>query len=206
MVARANADHAQATLRDHVGLYAQGRSLGLDMMFAPRHSGQPRLHQRIRHGAQDARRPRLQPIVTALFANSPFLDGKPTGALSQRSNIWRDTDPDARACCLRLRRRHGFERYVDYALDAPLYFVKRGEIYHDVAGASFHDLLAGKLPQLPGERATIADWANHLSTIFPEVRLKTYLECAPTLARALTSRRCRRCSPGCLRRRGARRR
>jgi glutamate--cysteine ligase len=70
----------------------------------------------------------------------------------------------------------GFERYVDYALDAPMYFVKRGEIYHDVAGASFHDLLAGKLPQLPGERATIADWANHLSTIFPEVRLKTYLE------------------------------
>jgi glutamate--cysteine ligase len=70
----------------------------------------------------------------------------------------------------------GFERYVDYALDVPMYFVKRGEIYHDVAGASFRDLLAGKLLQLPGERATISDWANHLSTIFPEVRLKTYLE------------------------------
>jgi glutamate--cysteine ligase len=70
----------------------------------------------------------------------------------------------------------GFERYVDYALDVPLYFVKRGTIYHDVAGASFRDLLAGRLAALPGERATISDWANHLSTIFPEVRLKRYLE------------------------------
>jgi glutamate--cysteine ligase len=70
----------------------------------------------------------------------------------------------------------GFERYVDYALDVPLYFVKRGEVYHDVAGASFRDLLAGKLAALPGERATVSDWANHLSTIFPEVRLKRYLE------------------------------
>jgi glutamate--cysteine ligase len=119
----------------------------------------------------------LQPIVTALFANSPFLDGKPTGALSERSNIWRDTDPDRTGMMpFAFEDGMGFERYVDYALDAPMYFVKRGEIYHDVAGASFRDLLAGKLPQLPGERATIADWANHLSTIFPEVRLKTYLE------------------------------
>ena len=70
----------------------------------------------------------------------------------------------------------GFERYVDYALDVPMYFVKRGETYHDVAGASFRDLLKGKLPQLPGERATLSDWANHLTTIFPEVRLKRYLE------------------------------
>ena len=70
----------------------------------------------------------------------------------------------------------GFERYVDYALDVPLYFVKRGDRYEDVAGASFRDLLAGRLKQLPGERATIADWANHLSSIFPEVRLKRYLE------------------------------
>jgi len=70
----------------------------------------------------------------------------------------------------------GFERYVDYALDVPMYFVKRGETYHDVAGANFRDLLAGRLPQLPGERATMSDWANHLSTIFPEVRLKTYIE------------------------------
>ncbi len=70
----------------------------------------------------------------------------------------------------------GFERYVDYALDVPMYFVKRGDHYHDVAGSSFRDLLAGKLPALPGERATLSDWANHLSTIFPEVRLKRYLE------------------------------
>jgi glutamate--cysteine ligase len=70
----------------------------------------------------------------------------------------------------------GFERYVDYALDVPMYFVKRGDIYHDVAGARFRDLLAGRLEALPGERATISDWANHLSTIFPEVRLKRYLE------------------------------
>ena len=119
----------------------------------------------------------LQPVVTALFANSPFIDGKPTGALSQRSVIWRDTDP-ARTGMLPFvfEAGMGFERYVDYALDVPMYFVKRAAFYHDVAGASFRDLLAGRLPQLPGERATISDWANHLSTIFPEVRLKTYLE------------------------------
>jgi glutamate--cysteine ligase len=70
----------------------------------------------------------------------------------------------------------GFEQYVDYALDVPMYFVKRGDIYHDVAGSNFKDLLAGHLPQLPGVQATLSDWANHLSTIFPEVRLKTYLE------------------------------
>ncbi len=119
----------------------------------------------------------LQPVVTAMFANSPFLDGKPTGYLSQRSHIWRDTDP-ARTGMLpfAFEDGFGFERYVDYALDVPMYFVKRGDVYHDVAGASFRDLLAGRLPQLPGERATMSDWANHLSTIFPEVRLKTYLE------------------------------
>ncbi|HEY8136986.1 MAG TPA: glutamate--cysteine ligase, partial [Methylocystis sp.] len=119
----------------------------------------------------------LQPVATALFANSPFTEGKPNGFLSFRSNIWRDTD-NARVGMLpwAFEDGMGFEAYVDYALDVPMYFVKRGEIYHDVAGASFHDLLAGKLPQMRGERATIADWANHLSTIFPEVRLKTYLE------------------------------
>ncbi len=96
----------------------------------------------------------LQPIVTALFANSPFLDGKPTGLLSQRSQIWRDTDA-ARTGMLpfAFEAGMGFERYVDYALDVPMYFVKRGDVYHDVAGASFRDLLAGRLPQLPGERA-----------------------------------------------------
>lgn len=119
----------------------------------------------------------LQPIVTALFANSPFLDGAPTGRLSERSFIWRDTDPNRTGMLpFAFETGFGFERYVDYALDVPMYFVKRGDVYHDVAGASFRDLLAGKLSLLPGERAVMSDWANHLSTIFPEVRLKTYLE------------------------------
>jgi glutamate--cysteine ligase len=119
----------------------------------------------------------LQPAITALFANSPFTDGKLNGLLSARSEIWRHTDP-ARTGMLAFafERGMGFERYVDYALDVPLYFLKRGEAYRDVAGASFRDLLAGRLKEAPGERATIADWANHLSTIFPEVRLKRYLE------------------------------
>jgi glutamate--cysteine ligase len=119
----------------------------------------------------------LQPAITALFANSPFTDGKLNGLLSARSEIWRHTDP-ARTGMLAFAFEPGmgFERYVDYALDVPLYFVKRGETYQDVAGASFRDLLAGRLKEAPGERATIADWANHLSTIFPEVRLKRYLE------------------------------
>ncbi|MGD0639816.1 MAG: glutamate--cysteine ligase [Roseiarcus sp.] len=119
----------------------------------------------------------LQPVVTALFANSPFTDGALNGLLSARSEIWRHTD-GARTGMLpfAFESGMGFERYVDYALDVPLYFVKRDGVYHEVAGASFRDLLAGRLKALPGERATIADWANHLSTIFPEVRLKRYLE------------------------------
>jgi glutamate--cysteine ligase len=119
----------------------------------------------------------LQPLLTALFANSPFTDGKLNGFLSARSEIWRDTD-NARAGMLpfAFEPGMGFERYVDYALDVPMYFVKRGADYHDVTGQSFRALLAGRLEALPGERATISDWANHLSTIFPEVRLKRYLE------------------------------
>jgi glutamate--cysteine ligase len=119
----------------------------------------------------------LQPMTTALFANSPFTDGKPNGFLSMRSEIWRHTD-DRRTGMLPFAFEDGmgFERYVDYALDVPMYFVKRGETYHDVAGASFRDLLEGRLAQLPGERARMSDWANHLSTIFPEVRLKRFLE------------------------------
>jgi glutamate--cysteine ligase len=119
----------------------------------------------------------LQPLITALFANSPFTDGKLNGYLSMRSEIWRHTDA-ARTGTLpfAFEPGMGFERYVDYALDVPMYFVKRGDHYHDVAGASFRDLLAGRLAALPGERATLSDWANHLSTIFPEVRLKRYLE------------------------------
>jgi glutamate--cysteine ligase len=118
----------------------------------------------------------LQPVGTALFANSPFTEGKPNGFLSFRSEIWRDTD-NARAGMLpwAFEPGMGFERWVDYALDVPMYFVKRDN-YIDAAGQSFRDLMAGKLPALPGERATISDWANHISSIFPEVRLKRYLE------------------------------
>jgi glutamate--cysteine ligase len=119
----------------------------------------------------------LQPVVTALFANSPFTDGAPNGLLSARSEIWRDTDRDRTGMLpFAFEPGMGFERYADYALDVPLYFVKRGDVYHDVSGQSFRDLLEGKLPALPGERATMSDWANHISTIFPEVRLKRYLE------------------------------
>ena len=119
----------------------------------------------------------LQPIATALFANSPFTDGKPNGFLSFRSEIWRDTD-NARAGMLPwvFEPGMGFERWVDYALDVPMYFVKRGDTYIDASGQSFRDLMMGKLPALPGELPTLSDWANHMSTTFPEVRLKRYLE------------------------------
>jgi glutamate--cysteine ligase len=153
-------------------------TLGLDMMFRTTtvqvnldFSSEADMVKKMRVGLA------LQPIATALFANSPFADGKPNRLLSMRSDIWRDTD-GARTGMLPFvfDEGMGFESYVDYALDVPMYFVKRGDHYHDVSGASFRDLLAGKLPQLPGERATISDWANHLSTIFPEVRLKRFLE------------------------------
>ena len=119
----------------------------------------------------------LQPIATALFANSPFTEGKPNGFLSFRSEIWRDTD-NARSGMIpwAFEDGMGFERWVDYALDVPMYFVKRGDAYIDVAGSSFRDFFEGRNPAFPGERPTLSDWANHLSTIFPEVRLKRYLE------------------------------
>lgn len=119
----------------------------------------------------------LQPIATALFANSPFTDGRPNGFLSMRSEIWRDTDGDRTGMlAFAFADGMGYERLVDHALDVPMYFVKRGDTYHDVAGSNFRDLLAGRHPALPGERATRSDWANHVSTIFPEVRVKRYLE------------------------------
>ena len=119
----------------------------------------------------------LQPVATALFANSPFTEGKPNGYLSFRSEVWRDTD-NARAGMLpwAFEDGMGFERYVDYALDVPMYFVKREDQYIDTSGLSFRDLLQGKLPGHGNLRATQSDWANHVSTIFPEVRLKRYLE------------------------------
>jgi glutamate--cysteine ligase len=119
----------------------------------------------------------LQPVATALLANSPFTDGRPNGFLSMRSEIWRDTDRDRTGMlAFAFEDGMGYERYVDWALDVPMYFVKRDATYHDTAGASFRDLLAGRLPHMPGERAVLSDWANHLSTLFPEVRLKRYLE------------------------------
>jgi len=119
----------------------------------------------------------LQPVATALFANSPFTQGEPNGFLSFRSEIWRDTDADRSGMLpWAFEPGMGFERWVDYALDVPMYFIKHGERYVDVAGQSFRDLMAGRLAGRPGVRATISDWANHISTIFPEVRLKRYLE------------------------------
>jgi len=119
----------------------------------------------------------LQPLATALFANSPFLEGKPNGYLSYRSHIWSDTDP-ARTGMLPFVFEDGFgyERYVDYMLDVPMYFVFRDGKYLDAAGLSFRDFLAGKLSILPGELPRESDWVDHLSTAFPEVRLKSFLE------------------------------
>ncbi|MFN7056036.1 glutamate--cysteine ligase [Hyphomonas sp.] len=119
----------------------------------------------------------LQPLGTALFANSPFIDGRPNGFLSYRSQIWTDTDPDRSGMLpFVFEEGMGFERYVDYALNVPMYFVRRGGKYLDASGQSFRDFLDGKLPILPGEKPAMDDFADHLSTIFPEVRLKRFLE------------------------------
>lgn len=119
----------------------------------------------------------LQPVATALFANSPFLEGRPSGFLSLRSRVWLDTDPDRSGMLpFVFEEGFGFERYVDYLLDVPMYFVYRQGRYLDAAGQSFRDFLDGRLPALPGERPTISDWSDHVTTAFPEVRLKRYLE------------------------------
>lgn len=119
----------------------------------------------------------LQPIATALFANSPFTDGKPNGFQSFRSHIWTDTDPDRTGDLpFVFEDGFGFERYVDYLLDVPMYFVYRDGQYIDASGQSFRDFLAGRLPALPGEQPLITDFGDHLTTAFPEVRLKKYLE------------------------------
>ncbi|NVJ91648.1 MAG: glutamate--cysteine ligase, partial [Methylocystaceae bacterium] len=119
----------------------------------------------------------LQPVATALWANSPFRNGKPNGLLSFRSHIWTDTDPQR---CGTLpfvfEDGFGFESYVDYMLNVPMYFVYRDGKYIDASGQSFKDFMMGKLPALPGERATIQDWEDHMTTAFPEVRLKKFLE------------------------------
>ena len=119
----------------------------------------------------------LQPIATALFANSPFTEGKPNGFLSARANVWTDTDPDRTGMLdFVFQDGFGFETYAQYALDTPMYFVKRDGRYIDASGQSFRDFMEGRLPALPGELPTLKDWGDHLTTLFPEVRLKTYLE------------------------------
>jgi glutamate--cysteine ligase len=153
-------------------------SLGLDMMLRTctiqvnlDYSSEADMVKKFRVGLA------LQPVATALFANSPFTDGKPNGYKSFRSHIWEDTDP-ARTGMLPFVFEDGFgyERYCDYALDVPMYFVFRDGRYVDAAGQSFRDFLDGRLPALPGEKPTVADWTDHLSTAFPEVRLKSFLE------------------------------
>jgi glutamate--cysteine ligase len=119
----------------------------------------------------------LQPLATALFANSPFIEGKPSGFLSARSHTWTDTDPDRSGMLpFVFEQGMGFERYVDYLLDLPMYFVYRDGQYIDASGQSFRDFMQGRLPAYPGELPTLGDWGDHITTAFPEVRLKKFLE------------------------------
>jgi glutamate--cysteine ligase len=119
----------------------------------------------------------LQPVATALFADSPFTGGRPNGYLSYRSHIWTDTDAGRTGMLdFVFDNGFGYERYVDYILDVPMYFSHQGDRYVDLAGADFKRFLRGELPQLPGVKATMRDFADHLTTAFPEVRLKQYLE------------------------------
>ena len=153
-------------------------SLGLDMMLRTctiqvnlDYASEADMARKFRVGLA------LQPLATALFASSPFTDGKPNGFLSYRSHIWSDTDP-ARTGMLPFVFEDGFgyERYLDYALDVPMYFVFRDGRYIDAAGLSFRDFLDGRLSVLPGQKPLLSDWTDHLSTAFPEVRLKSFLE------------------------------
>jgi glutamate--cysteine ligase len=119
----------------------------------------------------------LQPLVTAIFANSPFTEGRPNGFRSFRSEIWKDTDPDRTGMLPWVfDDGFGFEAYTDYALDVPMYFVYRDGIYHDVSGLSFRDFMDGRLKGFEGEKPTLTDWSDHITTIFPEVRLKRFIE------------------------------
>src|SRR5687768_7492965 len=153
-------------------------SLGLDMMLRTctiqvnlDYSSEADMAQKFRVGLA------LQPLATALFANSPFTEGRPNGFLSFRSHIWSDTDPHRTGMLpFVFEDGFGYDRYVDYALDVPMYFVFRDGAYVDAAGQSFRDFLDGQLPALPGEKPLLSDWTDHLSTAFPEVRLKSFLE------------------------------
>jgi glutamate--cysteine ligase len=153
-------------------------SLGLDMMLRTctiqvnlDYSSEADMAQKFRVGLA------LQPLATALFANSPFTEGKPNNYLSFRSHIWSDTDPDRTGMLpFVFKDGFGYERYLDYALDVPMYFVYRDGRYIDAAGLSFRNFLDGRLSVLPGEKPRLSDWTDHLSTAFPEVRLKSFLE------------------------------
>lgn len=153
-------------------------TLGLDMMLRTctiqvnlDYSSEADMAKKFRVGLA------LQPVATALFANSPLTEGKPNGYKSFRSHIWEDTDPHRTGMLpFVFEDGFGYERYCDYALDVPMYFVFRDGRYIDCAGESFRAFLEGKLPQLPGERPRLSDWTDHLSTAFPEVRLKSFLE------------------------------
>jgi glutamate--cysteine ligase len=153
-------------------------SMGLDMMLRTctiqvnlDYSSEADMAQKFRVGLA------LQPLATALFANSPFTEGKPNGLLSYRSHIWSDTDPHRTGMLpFVFEDGFGYERYLDYALDVPMYFVYRDGRYIDAAGLSFRDFMEGKLSVLPGEKPRRSDWIDHLSTAFPEVRLKSFLE------------------------------
>jgi glutamate--cysteine ligase len=153
-------------------------SMGLDMMLRTctiqvnlDYSSEADMAKKFRVGLA------LQPLATALFANSPFLEGKPNGYLSYRSHIWSDTDPQRTGMLpFVFEDGFGYERYADYMLDVPMYFVYRDGKYIDAAGHSFRDFLKGELSVLPGEKPTASDWEDHMSTAFPEVRLKSFLE------------------------------
>ena len=119
----------------------------------------------------------LQPLATALWANSPFREGEKNGYLSYRSHIWSDTDPDRTGMLpFVFEDGFGFKKYVDYILDMPMYFVYRDGTYIDASGQSFRDFMKGELPAIPGEKPRLKDWEDHMTTAFPEVRLKQYLE------------------------------
>jgi glutamate--cysteine ligase len=153
-------------------------SMGLDMMLRTctiqvnlDYSSETDMAKKFRVGLA------LQPLATALFANSPFTEGQPNGFLSYRSHIWSDTDPHRTGMLpFVFDEGFGYERYVDYMLDVPMYFVFRDGRYIDAAGQSFRDFLEGRLPALPGELPRQSDWWDHLSTAFPEVRMKSFLE------------------------------
>ncbi len=179
-----------AASRDRIGFVPKGRyaimrgympkvgSRGLDMMTRTctaqvnlDFTGEADMVAKLRMALK------LQPVATALFSNSPFAEGRAADNLDERAAVWLDVDP-ARTGSLPIAFEDGFgfERYVDYALDVPIYFVYREGRYIDVAGGSFRDFMAGKLAALRGEIPTISDWADHLTTVFTDVRLKRYIE------------------------------